>query len=34
MTNAFNRPELEEKIKINPGEESRFQFGIEVDSKK
>lgn len=29
MANAFNRPELEEKIKIDPGEESKFEFGVE-----
>lgn len=34
MTNAFNRPELEEKIRINPGKESRFKFGIEVYCNK
>jgi aldose 1-epimerase len=30
MTNAFNRPELVDKIKIAPGEESKFEFGLEV----
>ncbi|MBU2444958.1 MAG: hypothetical protein KJ666_05220 [Bacteroidetes bacterium] len=34
MTNAFNRPELEEKIRINPGKESKFEFGIEVYCNK
>lgn len=34
MTNAFNRPELEEKIRINPGKESKFEFGMEVFSNK
>lgn len=33
MTNAFNREELKDKIKIMPGEKSIFEFGIEVQIK-
>jgi aldose 1-epimerase len=33
ITNAFNRDELKDKIKILPGEKSIFEFGVEVSQK-
>jgi len=31
LTNAFNRKELESKIKVEPGEKSEFLFGVEYN---
>ena len=30
ITNAFNREELADKIKVAPGESSKFNFGVEI----
>lgn len=32
ITNAFNRSELADKIKVAPGESSRFKFGVEISN--
>jgi aldose 1-epimerase len=33
ITNAFNRKELEEKVLINPGEKSIFNFGVKAGKR-
>ena len=33
LTNAFNRKEFSEDIKIHPGESSTFEFGFEIENK-
>lgn len=34
MTNAFNRPELKDKLSLNPGSSVTFSFGVEITRKK